>query len=124
LGTVGDNANKIDWRLIAHPTGTSRYRMAGIHTQIDGKDMLVFIGGSTNPYNYNGIGYNGQPSEPDSKVWVFSVAEQRWLKALDTTPVMDLRSLIEIDGQIYSVGGMQSGQQVSPRLIHHPIKLQ
>ncbi|GAB58611.1 Kelch repeat-containing protein [Rheinheimera nanhaiensis] len=124
LGIVGDNANKIDWRLIAHPTGTARYRMAAINSQIDGKDMLVFIGGSTNPYNYNGIGYNGQPSEPDSKVWVFSVAEKRWLKAADTTAVMDLRSLIEIDGQIYSVGGMQSGQQVSPRLIHHPIKLQ
>lgn len=124
LGTVGDNANQIDWRIVQHPTGTARYRMAGINTKIDGKDMLVFIGGSTNPYNYNGIGYNGQPSEPDSKVWVFSVADKRWLKAADTTAVMDLRSLIEIEGDIYSVGGMQQGQQVSPQLIKHQIKLQ
>ncbi len=124
LGTVGDNANQIDWRIIEHPTGTARYRMAGINTKIDGKDMLVFIGGSTNPYNYNGIGYNGTPSEPDSKVWLYSLQEKRWLKAADTTPVMDLRSLVEIDGNIYSVGGMQQRQQVSPQLIKHQIKLQ
>src|SRR5690606_7853259 len=124
LGTVGSNANQIDWRIIPHPTGTARYRMAGINTKIDGKDMLVFIGGTTNPYNYNGIGYNGTPSEPDSKVWVFSLAEQRWLKAADTTAVMDLRGLVDIDGDIYSVGGMQQGRQVSPKLINHQIKLQ
>ncbi|HEX5792533.1 MAG TPA: galactose oxidase, partial [Rheinheimera sp.] len=70
------------------------------------------------------IGYNGTPSEPDSKVWVFSLAEKRWLKAADTAPVMDLRSLIDIDGNIYSVGGMQEGQQVSAQLIKHQIKLQ
>ncbi|PKM20773.1 MAG: galactose oxidase [Gammaproteobacteria bacterium HGW-Gammaproteobacteria-15] len=124
LGTVGSNANQIDWRLIDHPTGTAKYRMAGINTKVEGKDMLVFIGGSTNPYNYNGIGYNGTASEPDNKVWLFSPGEKRWLKAADTTAVMDLRSLIEIDGEIYSVGGMTSGQQVSGKLIKHPIKLQ
>lgn len=124
LGSVGDNANQIDWRIVAHPTGTARYRMAGINTKIDGKDMLVFIGGSTNPYNYNGIGYNGTPAEPDGKVWLFSLAEQRWLKAADTTAVMDLRGLVDIDGDIYSVGGMQQRQQVSPQLIKHQIKLQ
>jgi N-acetylneuraminic acid mutarotase len=124
LGTVGSNANQIDWRVIEHPTGTARYRMAGINTKVDGKDMLVFIGGSTNPYNYNGVGYNGTASEPDSKVWVFSPGEKRWLTAADTTPVMDLRSLIEIDGEVYSVGGMTSGQQISGKLIKHPIKLQ
>lgn len=124
LGTVGSNANQIDWRLITHPTGTARYRMAGINAKINGEEMLVFIGGSTNPYNYNGIGYNGTASEPDGKVWLFSLREKRWLNAADTTPVMDLRSLIEINGDIYSVGGMQKGQQVSPQLIKHPVKLQ
>ena len=74
LGTVSNNANQIDWRIVDHPTGTARYRMAGINSKIDGKDVLVFIGGSTNPYNYNGIGYNKVPSEPDNKVWVFSLA--------------------------------------------------
>ena len=98
--------------------------MAAAAVKQDGKDLIVFIGGSETAYNYNGIGYNGQPSEPDSKVWVFSVADKRWLKASDTTAVMDLRSLVEIDGDIYSVGGMQSGQQVSSKLIKHPIKLQ
>jgi len=124
LGTVGSNANNIDWRIVAHPTGQARYRMAGIDTSVNGKDVMVFIGGSTNPYNYNGIGYNGDASEPDAKVWVYSPAEQRWLSAADTTPVMDLRGLVKVDGEIYSIGGMTAGQQVSPKLIKHQIKLQ
>jgi len=124
LGAVGSNANKIDWRKVAHPTGTARYRMAGINTKVNGKEMLVFIGGSTTPYNYNGIGYNGKPATPDGKVWVFEPVEQRWLKAADTTPVMDLRGLVEIDGELYSIGGMTSNQQVSSQLIKHQVKLQ
>lgn len=124
LGTVGNNANQIEWRVIAHPDGSAKYRMAGINTKILDKDVLVFIGGSTNPYNYNGLGYNGSASEPDSKVWVFSLEQQHWLKAENTTAVMDLRGLIEIDGDIYSVGGMTAGQQVSSQLIKHTINLQ
>jgi N-acetylneuraminic acid mutarotase len=124
LGTVGSNANKIDWRVVPHPTGTARYRMAGINSRVNGKQMMVFIGGSTTAYNYNGIGYNGVPAEPDAKVWVFSPTEQRWLAAADTTPVMDLRGLIEIEGEIFSVGGMTGGQQISNKLIKHQIKLQ
>ncbi len=124
LGTVGSNANQIDWQPIAHPTGSARYRMAGINTKVDGKEMMVFIGGSTEPYSYNGIGYNGTPAEPDSKIWVFSAEEKRWLKAADTTAVMDLRSLVDINGEVYSAGGMTNSQQVSSKLIKHPVKLQ
>jgi N-acetylneuraminic acid mutarotase len=124
LGTVGSNANNIDWRIVPHPTGNARYRMAAIQTKVAGKDVLAFIGGSTTPYNYNGIGYNGSAAEPDNKVWLFSLAEKRWLSGADTTAVMDLRSVIDINGEIYSIGGMTSGQQVSNKLIKHPIKLQ
>lgn len=124
LGTVGSNANQIDWRIVPHPTGTARYRMAGVDTEIDGKPVLAFIGGSTTAYNYNGMGYGGNAAAPDSKVWLFSLAQKRWLNAADTTAVMDLRGLVKIAGDIYSVGGMQTNQQVSPLLIKHTIKLQ
>ncbi len=36
---------------------------------------------------------------------------------------MDLRNLILLDKQIYSLGGMQSGQKVSSGLINHPVEL-
>ena len=124
LGTVGSNANQIDWRIVPHPTGQARYRMAGINTEVAGKPVLAFIGGSTTAYNYNGIGYDGSAAAPDSKVWLYSLAEQRWLNAADTTAVMDLRGLIKVDGDIYTVGGMQSSQQVSSQLIKHTLKLQ
>lgn len=124
LGTVGDNANQIDWRLISHPTGVARYRMAGINTQANGQELLAFIGGSTNPYNYNGIGYDGKPSLADKQIWLFSVAEKRWLNATETTAVMDLRGLVEVDGAIYSAGGMTGDQQVTNKVMQHQIKLQ
>lgn len=124
LGSVGDNANSIDWRKVPHPTGTARYRMAAIASKVDGKDVIAFVGGSTNPYNYNGIGYNNIASAPNSKVWLYSLTEQRWLKAADTTAVMDLRGLIDIDGSIYSVGGMTAEQHVTNKLIQHQLKLQ
>ncbi|MDP5134416.1 Kelch repeat-containing protein [Rheinheimera baltica] len=124
LGEVGNNANVIDWRKVPHPTGTARYRMAGINTVVDGKAVMAFIGGTTNPYNYNGIGYNTVASEPDNSVWLFSPSEKRWLNAADTLPVMDLRGLVVIDGEVYSVGGMTDKQQVSNKLINHQIKLQ
>jgi len=124
LGTVSDNANQIDWRLVSHPTGVARYRMAGINTQVNGQELLAFIGGSSNPYNYNGIGYDGKPSIADKQIWLFSVAEQRWLSAAETTAVMDLRGLVEVDGAIYTVGGMTDAQQVSNKVIQHQIKLQ
>ena len=124
LGTVTDNANTIDWRIVPHPDGKARYRMAGINAVVNGEEMMVFIGGSENPYNYNGIGYNQQPSAPNEKVWLYAPKQQRWLKAAPTTPVMDLRGLINLDGAIFSVGGMTEQQQVSNKLIKPTIKLQ
>ena len=61
--------SRIDWRTVSHPTNTARYRMAS--TGIDGDNQIVFFGGSDNPYNYNGIGYNTKPSEPDDALWAF-----------------------------------------------------
>ncbi|MDX3774827.1 galactose oxidase [Chromatiaceae bacterium AAb-1] len=122
-GNISTNANTIDWKPVPHPTGSARYRMGAIGTKLNGEDIIVFIGGSDTPYDYNTISYQQDTIKPDAKVWVYSVAQQKWLAAADTTPVMDLRGLLEINGEIYSVGGMQTGQQVTNKLIKHPIKL-
>lgn len=122
-GTIGSDAATIHWQNIPHPTGTARYRMSAIGTQVNGEDMIVFIGGSTSPYQHNGLAYDGKPAEPDGSVWVYAVKKQQWRKAEKTTPVMDARSLISINGDIYSVGGMLSQQQVTNKLIKHQIKL-
>lgn len=124
LGTIDSkSALKINWQPIAHHGQNPRYRQAGIAVTLAGEPMIALIGGSENPYNFNGIGYNGQPSEPSAAVYVFALKQQRWLKAEPTEAVMDLRSLVSINGEFYSVGGMLPGQNVTPRLIKHQIKL-
>ena len=124
LGTIDSkSAVKIAWQPIAHHGQNPRYRQAGIAVTLSGEPMIALIGGSENPYNFNGIGYNGQAAEPSKAVYVFALQQQRWLKAEPTEAVMDLRSLVSINGDIYSVGGMLSGQNVTPQLIKHQIKL-
>lgn len=124
LGTIDSkSALKINWQPIAHHGQPARYRQSAVAVTLNNEPMIAFIGGSENPYNFNGIGHNGSASEPSAAVYVYALKQQKWLKAEPTTAVMDLRSLISIHGEIYSVGGMLQGQNVTPQLIKHQIKL-
>lgn len=101
----------ITWRqLPAHP-GLPAYRMAAVGNDEDG--IIVFAGGSNNPYNFNGIGYNGKPSEPLAQVFGFNVETGEWTQYADKdTPTMDHRGLIHARGQYWTFGGMLAGQKV------------
>lgn len=123
LGTISNNATTIDWRLVPHPTDQARFRMAAIATEVAGDKVIAFIGGSTTPHRYNGIGYNQQAAEPSNQVWLYSIKQQKWLTAENSSAIMDLSGLININGSLYSIGGMQAKQQVSNKLIQHQIKL-
>lgn len=116
---VIDTANhlKIDWRIVQHPTGTARYRMASAGDTESNR--ILFVGGSNNPYNYNGIGYNGKPSEPSADIWVYNIASGKWSITTSPTPTMDHRGLIQIKGRWVTIGGMMNGQTVSQRVIAH-----
>ncbi|WP_342768051.1 Kelch repeat-containing protein [Thalassotalea euphylliae] len=116
LGKISDKSPyKIDWRKVEHPTGTARYRMAAIGD--DATNSAYFVGGSDNPYNYSGIGYNGVPSEPDGKVWQFKFSDKQWQLSNAKTATMDHRMLIKHQGQLLSVGGMLKGQEVTDKVI-------
>ena len=119
-GSISDkNPFKIDWRKVAHPTGTARYRMAVASDSISNR--IWFFGGSENPYNYNGIGYDGIPSEPSNQLWEFVWHSQTW--QLKTLPVatMDHRGAIILpisvvegqykEAQIVVIGGMGPKQK-------------
>jgi N-acetylneuraminic acid mutarotase len=119
-GTISDKGPfKIDWRKVAHPTGTARYRMA---VGSDAKTKRIwFFGGSENPYNYNGIGYDGKPSEPSNQLWKFDWHSQTW--QLKTLPLatMDHRGAITLlisdsagqnkEPQIVVIGGIGRKQK-------------
>lgn len=124
LGTIDPkSALKISWQQISHHGQKARYRQAAIAVVLNDEPMIAFIGGSETPYNFDGIGYNGRPAEPSADIYLYALKQQRWLKAAPTTAVMDLRNLVSLNGEIYSVGGMVAGQNVTAKLIKHQIKL-
>ena len=117
VGTIDPlDPRRIEWRRLDHHGGPALYRMAATGSQRLGS--IVFAGGSANPYNYDGIGYNGMPSEPSARVFAYHVADGRW-EDIGSLPEasMDHRGLVEHAGYFYLIGGMTADQQVSDRVV-------
>ncbi len=120
LGIIDEKQpSKIDWRIIKHPTNNARYRMAALG--ITSEQQVVFIGGSDNPYNYNGIGYNGQPSQPSAEIWRYDLLKQKWHIQQSTKATMDHRGLLHIEGKLLTLGGMADNQQVLDVVNLYPV---
>jgi hypothetical protein len=110
--------NAVRWsKLPPHP-GPPRYRSA-CSTDRTRKGVLI-VGGTDNPYNYNGIGYNGVPSNPASNVLIWDIDSSTWNVAGDSEVNMDLRGLLTLDTTYATIGGMQFGQIVSSRAMELP----
>ena len=113
---------KIEWtKLPAHP-GLARYRIAAGGSEKDQK--IYFSGGTDNPYNYDGIGYNGQPSEPSPVTFAFNLRTQKWEVVNQHTPdsTMDNRGLVVLPEGLVIAGGMETGQKVTSRVQVMPKK--
>lgn len=112
LGTINpDDPAEITWTpLPAHP-GNPLYRMAA--TGVPDKNLILFAGGSDNPYNYNGMGYNGVPSGPSASVFGFDIVLKEW-RVFGQKPnaTMDHRGLVQLGKRFYTLGGMAEGQEV------------
>jgi hypothetical protein len=105
----------IVWRRApAHP-GPARYRMAAWADQ----GRFLFVGGSANPYNYDGIGYDGRASEPVAGLIGFDVERDAWTVAAGPA-VMDLRAVAVTSRGVRVIGGMRAGQAVSPAVVDVP----
>jgi N-acetylneuraminic acid mutarotase len=107
---------QIAWtKLPAHP-GNARYRIAAGASEKDGR--IYFSGGTDNPYNYNGIGYNGQPSEPSPVTFAFNVRAGKWEVINENTPdpTMDNRGLLVVSHDLITVGGMGKDQEVTAKV--------
>lgn len=122
MGTIDPkDSRRIDWRTLpAHP-GAPRYRMAAGGSKR--LNAVVFVGGSDNPYNYNGIGYNGEPSGPSAGVLLFDLETGEW-RSVDSgqAATMDHRALVQFGGGLVTAGGMLAGQKTTDRVIVYSIK--
>lgn len=111
------NHRKIDWQLLTHPTNEARYRMAAANFD----DKIIMLAGSTNPYNYNGVGYDGIPAPATSEAWIFDVQKQYWqVRIGDGLDSMDHRGLLIYQNHLITIGGMGIGQQVLDKVIARP----
>lgn len=113
---------KIQWsKLPGHP-GNARYRIAAGGSEKDQK--VYFSGGTDNPYNYNGIGYDGHPSEPVAVTFAFNLRTGKWETLNEKTPdpTMDHRGLLVAPRGLLIIGGMEKGQQVTSRVTVLPRK--
>ncbi len=103
----------ISWRRIADHPGPPLYRAGAVGLN----GYVIFAGGTNNPYNYDGIGYNSWPSEPRRAVFRYDVAADRWEGWGELRqPVMDLRGIVVAGARLVVTGGMASGQRVSDRV--------
>jgi hypothetical protein len=107
-----EEGRRIDWRRIKQHPGKPRYRMAAAGS-VD-HDGVLFVGGSDNPYNYDGIGYDGNASSPSSAALLFSLETNTWEQiSVDGPATMDHRGLVSFQGGWLTVGGMLEDQEVT-----------
>jgi hypothetical protein len=110
------DVTKIQWSKLSNHPGRARYRIAAAGSDHDRK--VYFSGGTDNPYNFNGVGYNGQPSEPSATTFDFNTRTSKWDVITDKTanPTMDNRSLVVTSQGLVTVGGIEAGQKVTARI--------
>jgi len=110
-----EESRRIDWRKIGQHPGKPRYRMAA--AGITDQNGVMFIGGSENPYNYDGIGYDGKASSPAADALLFSLETNSWQEiGVDGPATMDHRGVVSFQDGWLIVGGMLDGQQVTDRV--------
>lgn len=110
VGTIdAARPTTIAWRAGPPHDGLPLYRAAVGRCG----ERIVFAGGTHNPYNYNGIGYDGVASTPLAAVHAFDTRRLAWaVLAPLATPTMDHRGLAMVGDSGWVVGGMREGQRV------------
>ena len=109
------NPTQIAWRSVDSHAGSARYRMAAVGDNA-GK-RIIFAGGGDNPYNYDGVGYDGVPAKPSGGFFAYDLKTDRWQElGRLAAPSMDHRALGKVGQEYYIVGGMDAEQNVTDRI--------
>jgi hypothetical protein len=103
---------RIQWsKLPPHP-GTANFRLAAGASSRDQK--IYFAGGTDDPYDMVGIGYDGKPAVPSPVTFAFNVHTRKWETINENTPdpTMDHHGLVATTEGLIMVGGMDKDQKV------------
>lgn len=107
---------QITWRVVDAHGGPAQYRMAAIGDEAG--QRIVFAGGGDNPYNYDGIGYDGVPAKPSGGFFAYDLRADKWIElGRLAEPSMDHRGLAKVGQDYFVAGGMDAEQKVTSRII-------
>ena len=110
------NPTQITWRGVDAHSGPARYRMAAIGDEAGRR--IIFAGGGDNPYNYDGIGYDGVPAKPSGSFSAYDLKSDKWIELGQLAePSMDHRGLAKAGQDYYILGGMDGEQRVLSRVV-------
>ncbi len=108
LGEIdADDPAVITWRELPPHPGLPLYRMAAAGDPENNR--IVYYGGGDNPYNYNGVGYDGVPARASDILFAFELETDQWVELGRTGRAsMDHRGLMVWDGAYWTLGGMNN----------------
>jgi len=118
-----DKANplKIDWQQISSHPYAPLYRIGAFGD--NNRNQIIFAGGGDNAYNYNGIGYDGVPANPSTKVFAYDLKTHSWQNLGDLhAPSMDHRAIANVEEDLFLMGGMGPKQHIIGDLSRLPIR--
>ncbi|MDA0327893.1 MAG: hypothetical protein O2958_02605 [Gemmatimonadetes bacterium] len=109
----GSDPTHISWTRVAQHPGPPLYRAGGASVG----NFALFAGGADNPYNYDGLGYDGVPSQPLRQLLAWGPGASAW-RYLPAPPIasMDHRNLGTAASRVFLVGGMIANQEVTARV--------
>ncbi len=106
----------IHWKKLPSHGAAPLYRMAAIGEAE--KNRILFYGGGDNPYNYDGIGYDGAPSKASDLLFAFDLESETWISVgRSGRGSMDHRGLMRWNGAYWTLGGMNENREVTGDLV-------
>ena len=115
-GVINPNdPTEITWEQLNTNPYDDGYRMGCINHW--GK--VLWIGGSKESYNYDGIAYSdGSPVEPNNRILMYNTIDTTWTEfGPSPIAIMDIRGIAKLDENIFFIaGGMSINQEVSNKL--------
>ncbi len=112
MGTIDpSDYTKITYRRLPQLPGKGHYRMGGVGDE--DRNRVIFIGGTSTAYNYNGIGYNGTPAKASKHVFAWDFGKDKWV-ALKDKPIasMDHRGMVKLGNNWFTIGGLDENRGV------------